>query len=361
MIDAASARSQRPRVAFVWHGLPAYGAHLIRGAIATGRAAISVVATRPPFSVKPVNEVLPDIVQWHDADKPISWPDVQGGLPDLAIITGWGFPFCQRLAKDAATAGVPVVMMSDNRWRGDLRQACGRFVFRLLYSKMFSGAWVPGASGARLLQAFGMSADRIFLCLYGCNPAVFKPAVALAARGQKIVFVGKMDARKGVDVLLSGFRQSGLAQAGWELQMFGSGPLSRLAAGQSGVTHAEFSPPDIIARAVGDARIFVMPSRDDNWPIALHEGAASGCLLLTTTAVGSCSDLIGPANGVVVPPGDARALAAGLCTLAAIPPGRLAAAEAESLAKAGGFGPAAFAASFKRICDQLLPIGGLQL
>jgi phosphatidylinositol alpha-mannosyltransferase len=211
-----------------------------------------------------------------------------------------------------------------------------------------------------LIQAFGMPADRIFRCLYGCNPAIFRPDVPLATRGQKIVFVGKMDARKGVDVLLSGFRQSGLAQAGWELQMFGSGPLSRLAAGQPGVTHAEFSPPDVIARAVGDARIFVMPSRDDNWPIALHEGAASGCLLLTTTAVGSCSDLIGAVNGVVVPPGDAQAIATGLCTLAALPLSQLPAAEAESLAKAGGFGPAAFAASFERICDQLLPISGRQ-
>lgn len=361
MNDAASIPKRRPRVTFVWHGLPAYAAHLIRGAIATDLAAISVVATRPPFSVKPVEEVLSALVQWHDVNRPISWCDVQGGMPDIAIITGWGFPFCQRLAKEAAAASVPVVLMSDNRWRGDLRQACGRLVFRLLYSNIFSGAWVPGASGARLLQAFGMPADRIFLCLYGCNPSVFKPAAPLATRGQKIVFVGRMETCKGVDVLLSGFRQSGLPQAGWELQMFGSGTLSRLTAGQPGVTHAEFSPPDVISRAVGDSRIFVMPSRDDNWPIALHEGAASGCLLLTTTAVGSCRDLIGRANGVVVPPGDAHALAAGMCTLAAIPPSQLAAAEADSLAKAGGFGPAAFAASFERICDQLLPMSGRQL
>jgi glycosyltransferase involved in cell wall biosynthesis len=360
MIDAAPPPNQRPRVAFVWHGLPAYGAHLIRGAIDTDRATIAVVATRPPFSVKPVDETLPDLVQWHDAERPISWSNLQGGLPDLAVITGWGFPFCQRLAKEAAAAGVPVVMMSDNRWRGDLRQTCGRIAFRLLYRRMFCGAWVPGASGVKLLQAFGMPQDRIFSCLYGCNPAVFRPTVPLAARGQKIVFVGKMDKRKGVDVLLSGFGQARLAQAGWELQMFGSGPLSQWAAGQDGVRHAEFSPPDVIARAVGDARIFVMPSRDDNWPIALHEGAASGCLLLTTTAVGSCGDLVGPANGVVVEPGDSQALAAGLRALAAISTSQLPAAEAESLAKAGGFGPRAFAASFERICDRLLPFGSRQ-
>jgi glycosyltransferase involved in cell wall biosynthesis len=352
--------THRPRVTFVWHGLPAYAAHLLHSAIDVNRAGISIVATRPNFSTAPVDRILPNVVPWHDAEKLISWADVQGGLPDLAIVTGWGFPFCQRLAKEAAAAEVPVITMSDNRWRGDLRQWFGKFVYRALYAKTFSGGWVPGVSAAKVLQEFGVRPDRVFPCLYGSNPAIFRPAVPLAARREKIVFVGQMIRRKGVDMLIKAFVQSGLVRAGWQLQMFGSGPLGRLAAGQPGITHSEFSPPDIIAQAVGDARIFVMPSRDDNWPLALHEGAASGCLLLTTTAVGSQSELVGPANGIVVPPGDARALAAGLRTLAAISASQLPAAEAESLAKAGGFGPAAFAASFERICDQFLPISGRQ-
>ena len=189
---------------------------------------------------------------------------------------------------------------------------------------------------------------------------VFRPAAPLAAREQKIVFVGTMDKRKGVDVLIAAFIRSGLAQAGWQLQLFGSGPLSQLTAGLTGVEHKEFSPPDVIARAVGDARIFVMPSRDDNWPIALHEGAASGCLLLTTTAVGSCRDLVAATNGVVVQPGDAPGLAAGLRRLAAIPASQLAAAEAESLERARGFGPVAFAKSFQQICDRFAPASSPQ-
>lgn len=342
-------------MAFVWHGLPAYGAHLLRGAIDANRAEISIIATRPDFSTSPVDRILPNLVQWHTADQLVSWSDVCGGLPDLAIVTGWAFPLCNRLAKQAAAARVPVVMMSDNRWRGDLRQWCGRFVYRLLHAKTYSGGWVPGASAAQVLREFGVRKDRIFPCLYGANPDIFRPNVPLAARGRTIVFVGQMIRRKGVDVLVAAFAESGLWQTGWELQMFGSGQLSGLVVGQRGVKHFEFSPPDVIARAVGDARIFVMPSRDDNWPLALHEGAASGCLLLTTTAVGSHTELIGASNGVVVEPDDTRALAAGLRTLAAIPGSQLPAAEAESLAKASGFGPAAFVASFERICDQFIP------
>jgi len=293
-------------------------------------------------------------VQWHHAENLISWHDVQGGLPDLAIVTGWGFPFCRRLAKEAAAAKVPVVTMSDNRWRGDWRQWFGKYVYRALYANTFCGGWVPGTSATRVLREFGIRGDCIFPCLYGANPAIFKPALPLASRDKSIIFVGQMIRRKGVDVLIEAYRRSELAQNGWVLRMFGSGPLAALTIGQLGIEHVAFSPPDVIARALGHARICVLPSRDDNWGVALHEGASAGCLLLTTTAVGASEDLLGHTNGVVTRPGDARSLAAGFLQLASIPASRLGAAEAESRDKAGRFGPNAFAASFDRICDRFL-------
>lgn len=345
----------RPRVTFIWHGLPAYGAALLRGALEADEAAICIVATRPEFSTDPIDRLLPDVVHWHEASARISWADVPGGLPDLAVVTGWGFPFCQRLAREAAAAGKPVVTMSDNRWRGDLRQRCGKFVYRLRYARLFSGGWVPGASAGRLLREFGVAPDRIFPRLYGCDRRIFRSDTPLASRSKRIVFVGQMIHRKGVDVLLEAFERSGLAGAGWQLEMFGSGPLGRLAAGRAGVRHVEFSPPEVVARAVGAARICVMPSRDDNWPLALHEGASAGCLLLTTSAVGSSSELVGPANGLVVSPGDPAALSDALLKLAAFDEVQLARAEAASLERAGLFGPAAFADSLRDICTTLLP------
>lgn len=355
MSAIAGIPGRRPRVAFVWHGLPAYGAHLIRGAMATERASISVIATYPDFSIDPVDAVLPGIVQWHDSSRTISWSSVEGGLPDIAIVTGWGFPFTRRLAREAAAAKVPVILMSDNRCRGDVRQFVGKFVYRMRYKQIFSGAWVPGDSAASLLCQFGMHENRIFHGLYGANPAIFRSEKALASRSRRIVFVGQMIKRKGVDVLLDAFARSKLAQSGWQLWMFGSGPLSQLVGAAPGVSHFEFSQPDVIARALGDARICVLPSRDDNWGVALHEGAAAGCLLMATTAVGASADLIGGANGMAVRPGDAAALAAGLIQLASLPPARLAPAETESLAKAARFGPNTFSASFERICARFAP------
>jgi glycosyltransferase involved in cell wall biosynthesis len=156
--------------------------------------------------------------------------------------------------------------------------------------------------------------------------------------------------RKGVDVLIEAFVRSRLVHAGWRLLMFGSGPLSRLARGEPGIFHQEFSPPEVIAKAVGSARIFAMPSRDDNWPLALHEGTAAGCLLLTTTAVGSHSEFVGPENGMVVNPGVVEELCTALLHLAALNDTQLDDAEARSVAKAGHFGPASFARVFERIC-----------
>lgn len=340
----------RARVVFVWHGLPAYGARLIRGAINADVADIEVVATRPGFSTDPVDQTLPGLVQWHHADERIAWSQVPGGVPDILISTGWGFPFCQRLSSEAARAGVPVVMMSDNRWRGDIRQMIGKVAYRLLYQRTFSAGWVPGDSAARVLREFGVPNDRIFACLYGCDPGLFSSPLRLSTRDKSIVFVGQMIRRKGVDVLIEAFVRSRLVESGWRLLMFGSGPMSRLAHGKPGIFHREFSPPEVIARAIGSARIFAMPSRDDNWPLALHEGTAAGCLLLTTTAVGSNGEFVGPDNGMVVTPGVVEELRTALLRLAAFDDSQLDHAEARSVAKASHFGPASFARVFEQIC-----------
>ena len=342
--------AQRPRVVFVWHGLPAYGARLIRSAIYADVSDIRVVATRPSFSTAPVDQALSGLVQWHDADERLAWSQVAWGVPDILISTGWGFPFCQRLSCEAAKAGVPVVMMSDNRWRGDVRQMIGKVAYRLLYKRTFSAGWVPGDSAARVLREFGVPKERIFPCLYGCDPGLFSSPLRLSTRDKSIVFVGQMIRRKGIDVLIEAFVRSRLVHAGWRLLMFGSGPLSRLAHGTPGIFHQEFSPPEVIAKAVGSARIFAMPSRDDNWPLALHEGTAAGCLLLTTTAVGSTREFVDLENGRIVTPGDVEELRTALLHLAALNDSQLDRAEATSIAKAGHFGPTPFARVFERIC-----------
>jgi len=354
MVSTREAEANRiPRVTFVWHGLPMYAARLLRGAIATGCAEVAVVATRPSFPVDGIESIVDAPMHWARVDQRLGWADLELAAPDIVVASGWSFPLCDSLVREAVARGSRAVLMSDNRWRADLRQQVGRLVYRLMYRRLFSAAWVSGQSAATTLLRLGADPTRIYRKLYGCDPDLFASATPLADRGRTIVFVGQMIARKGVDVLVEGFVRSRLADQGWTLQMFGSGPLAGIARGKPGVIHREFSPPEVVSDAVKQARIFALPSRDDNWPIALHEGASAGCQLVTTRAVGSHEELITADNGVVVMPGNAPAIAEALGRLAAASPAALRAAEAASLRLAAGYGPRPFGEEFRRLCRDL--------
>jgi glycosyltransferase involved in cell wall biosynthesis len=93
-----------------------------------------------------------------------------------------------------------------------------------------------------------------------------------------------------------------------------------------------------------------MPSRDDNWPLALHEAALSGCTLVTTRAVGNAEELVRDTNGVVIPTISGHALAAALRTVAAWPADQHAAASRVSRQLAEPFGPTRWRKEFVRLC-----------
>src|SRR5690606_25637949 len=63
------------------------------------------------------------------------------------------------------------------------------------------------------------------------------------------------------------------------------------------------------------ARIFVFPSIRENFPMVLLEAMDAGCAVITTDAEG-CAEVVGDA-GVVVPAGNARAMAEELAVLLA--------------------------------------------
>jgi glycosyltransferase involved in cell wall biosynthesis len=336
------------RVAIVWHGLPAYAARLIRSVSAENELDLQVFGTHSPESP----EYLEDV-----AGKPITWvtPETADALAvdlnaDVCFVSGWAFPECNVLARTARRRGAGVVAMIDNRWRGDLRQQLGRVYFRLRLKRSIDYAWVPGESGEQLCRSLGFSAERISQGLYGGDPDMFCPRPG-RPRPPRIGFVGQLIHRKGFDLLVPAFQQLKAAFPDYELHVFGRGSLAPLATGVPGLTLHSFAKPDEIACAMREFRMFVMPSRDDNWPLALHEAALSGCAIVTTRNVGNAAELVRPKNGVVVAAGKLDALVAGLRNVAGWSADQFRAAEGVSRRLAEDFGPARWRQEFLRICE----------
>jgi glycosyltransferase involved in cell wall biosynthesis len=335
------------KVCIVWHGLPAYAARLIRAVVREPGIELRLYATASPEDPAYIEHAIGQPVHWLDDVNVREFSDSSDA--DICFVTGWAFDACNQFAAAARARGAPVVAMIDNRWRGDLRQRAGTIYFRHLSRPMFDYAWVPGASAARLCRSLGLPEHAVFQGLYGGDGTVFTPP-ATAVRPPRIGFVGQLISRKGFDLLLAAFRQLREVAPEYELHAHGRGELAPLASRAPGVTLHPFAQPDVIADAMRSFRIFVMPSRDDNWPLALHEAALSGCTLVTTREVGNAQELIREANGVVIPSNSREALAAALRTVAAWSTEKHAAASIVSRRLAEPFGPARWREEFLRLC-----------
>jgi len=356
MAFPTSAAPHRPvRVTVIWHGLPAYAARLLRSVADAPAVELTVIGTESPADPEYLQRLIGRPVHWIEKCSAAELRRIAAAPTDLCLRTGWGFPECNALAATARANGARVCMMIDNRWRADLRQWLGGLYFRVRWRGGMDYAWVPGESATVLCGHFGIPRDRVVTGLYGGDAAVFHPAAA--PRPERIGFVGQHIRRKGLDVLLNAFSRLRSVAPHYELHLYGAGDLQPLAQGQDGVQCHPFAEPEAIAAAMRTFRIFVMPSRDDNWPLALHEAALSGCALVATDAVGNAAEFITAANGAIVPAGDAVALCGALRRLTAWDDRRFREAEAESVRRAEPYGPWRWREAFFRLCRMALDAG----
>jgi glycosyltransferase involved in cell wall biosynthesis len=339
--------AQPLKVSVVWHGLPAYAARLIRSVIHEPNVDVQVFSTAPPEDPHYLEEIIGRRVHWIDERNARTL--AEGAHADVCFVSGWAFEACRQFTRVAKAREIPVVCMIDNRWRGDLRQRLGSIYFHLWLRDSMDYAWVPGASAMRLCRSLGFPARAVIDGLYGGDGTVFTPSSS-DDRPPRIGFVGQLIRRKGFDVLVDAFKQFHRGSPDYELHAYGAGELEPLAAGVPGIVVHPFSKPHVIAEAMRNFRVFVMPSRDDNWPLALHEAALSGCILVTTRHVGNAEEFVSEANGIVIPSVGTESLTAALRTVAAWPDERRRAAALTSRRLAESFGPERWRREFLGLC-----------
>ncbi|MFF8383821.1 glycosyltransferase [Streptomyces kanasensis] len=131
-----------------------------------------------------------------------------------------------------------------------------------------------------------------------------------------VVCVGRLCRQKGQDVLLRAWDAVTARVPGARLVLVGDGPAA-------GALRAAAPPSVVLAGAVADVRpwyraadLVVLPSRWEGMALAPLEAMASGRPVLLTDVDGARESLPpGQAAHCLVPPGDARALAAALVRL----------------------------------------------
>ena len=148
--------------------------------------------------------------------------------------------------------------------------------------------------------------------------AVRAAGAGVARRSNRIMFVGRLVEKKGCAVLIEAVRQLG---DDWSLQIVGDGPLRADLERQAAGLPVEFAGSlgrQRLSAAYAEASVAVFPSvaaasgDQDGLPVALLEAMAAGCAVVASRMPGIDAAVVDGESGLLVPPGDATALAAAL-------------------------------------------------
>lgn len=139
----------------------------------------------------------------------------------------------------------------------------------------------------------------------------------------RILHVGNLIERKGIDLLLQGFAGAISEGADIELRLIGGGDalayiaLSRELGVADRVTFVEFMDRSSLIKEYQQADIFCLATRADTYAVVVHEAAACGLPLVISKHAGAAEVLVQDGeNGLIVDPENIRELSGALHLLA---------------------------------------------
>jgi glycosyltransferase involved in cell wall biosynthesis len=142
----------------------------------------------------------------------------------------------------------------------------------------------------------------------------------------RLLFLSRIDAKKGLPVVLRALRAVRDAGTDAVLTVAGSGKprylreIERLAEGlgvTSYVRFVGFVSAETKARTLAEADLFVLPSYQENFGLAVAEAMAAGLPVIVSDQVALAPDIETAGAGLVVPCDASDALAAAVLALAA--------------------------------------------
>jgi glycosyltransferase involved in cell wall biosynthesis len=211
--------------------------------------------------------------------------------PDLVFCSGWvnkEYLFVCRKLQGRAT----LVMCMDNQWRATPKQYVGSCIARFSFLRIFDKTWVPGTRQVEYARRMGFSLADIHTGFYCCDVNLYQSyyASSLEKKMQEIpkrfLYVGRYFDYKGITDLWSAFvkLQQNFPNE-WELWCVGMG--TEVPVQHPQIKHFGFVQPQEMGDIVSGSGVFVMPSRFDQWGVALQEFAIAGFPLICSNRVGA--------------------------------------------------------------------------
>jgi glycosyltransferase involved in cell wall biosynthesis len=170
------------------------------------------------------------------------------------------------------------------------------------------------ARGARNVHVAPQAVDNAF---WGSPEARGERSAAARLAGVRFLFAGRADPEKGVEVLRAAWRESGLRPPQAALVLAGAGRSSaRPGDEREGILSLDPLAPAQLRDLYAACHVLVVPSIAtrtfrEPWGLVVNEAMNRGLAVIASEAVGAAAGGLvrDGESGLVVPAGDARALA----------------------------------------------------
>ena len=203
---------------------------------------------------------------------------------DVDIIHTFNYHACWPSLRAARRAGKPIVCMTMGLFRdawismrgpisGRAWMAWERFLLTRPYDKTLFPSDYSRDDGVEL----GVQPDRALVNPPGIALEDYAPA---EPKEDAILFVGKLDVRKGIHELLAAAWE--LPDARFRIMGWGDREAALRRDAPPNVTFLPFERGEKLRAAFARARIFLAPSKAETFGIALIEAMASGCAIVST-------------------------------------------------------------------------------
>jgi glycosyltransferase involved in cell wall biosynthesis len=267
----------------------------------------------------------------------------------------------------ASLAGVPVRIFTVHGWAFGAHEGVSATVYRVADRAVrpLTTAFVCVAERDRQLglAARTCSASTTFVIPNGVD-VPDSPPVRPAGTRPRIVSVGRLQAPK--DPLTSVRALAELPRGSFEAVVVGDGPDRPVLAAEIrrlGLEQAVelAGTRDDVHRCLEAAHVFVLSSRSEGLPLSILEAMAAGLPVVASDVGGVAEVVEDGVTGLLVPPGDPRALAGALRAVLADPALRQRLGESGWERARSRFGLAAFQRAHVELYERELARSGLPL
>lgn len=305
-----------PRVAVLWTRLSGYFNACLR-ALSDAGAEVLVVhqeaAADVPFDPLAVTKGF-RTSEWRGSPRSGEINQLLDGFgPDAILASSWNVGAYRRVCRARRDRTLRIFGM-DNQWHGTPKQWTGVATARLVLQPTYDAVYVCDERQAEFARRLGFPAERLIWGLYSGDQPLFAEVARRRASSlppRQFLFVGRLVAEKGVDVLAGAYRRyRSMVDDPWPLAVAGTGPEEHRLIGADGVKLLGFVQPPDLPAVVSESGCLVLPSRFEPWAVVIHEATAAGLPVVCTRVCGAATRLVLDGyNGAVVSPDDEDALA----------------------------------------------------